>query len=1044
MKRSIPIFFLVLLSFCVSILNAASPAASIVLSNPFVTNNLILYTVADPNNEPYTIETTIGGLDCRQIPGSKYAYFNANDATILSTQNNLIFTITYYDQGTDNLFFQYNATGGNDYQSVAITKTGTNAWITATIALTDASFRNAQNNACDFRIGTTTGYNNYIREVTSTIGTLNPVGEPVPSTTGSAYSEFTGKSVAGYQAWFTTGTAASDWFHWAGGTQPSVGHLNFEVYPDVTEYAASDLTQTGFANLGNNTPSKLFNSSNATVIDKHFTWMKTAGIDGVGLQRFINGIGSVINNSPAATPLKVKAAAEATNRIFYVCYDISSSGLDETWADIIKFDWVYNIEQSYGLTGSPAYATVNNKPVVELWGTGFTGNHPGTEAETIDLINFLKARGCYVIGGVPTYWRTENNDSKPSFLNAYKKYDMISPWSVGRFGDNAGATNFKNNLIIPDKALTDQLGIAYLPVVFPGFSWSQWNNSSANAPNAIPRNAGNFWWQQASNIKSAGISSMYFAMFDEYDEGTAIMKAATDYTMLPTDQYFVTTSADGIWTSSDFYLRLAGAGTELLKGIRASSSTVPIPYSEGPTYHRNSFEQRLTTYNLNGTPGSGNGYFKIDPCFYNDLVISNTGISSPSVAIVNNPSFTKSGLYSVMASGTPTSSSSANYYYQVSKTKIGVKSNMQLSFWKYSVNALGQYTSVDLLFQSGKRLSSLPAYTDSVGYAMTPAVARGILGRWQKFTCQIGVGILIGDTIIGIIIGYDNPSASGSYTAYFDDIIIEDAIALSRVKLPYGVTPWPIQGKIEAEYYDYGGEGIAYNDSEEENKLGQFRTQEAVDIEATGDTGGGYDIGWIESGEWLEYTVNVQTAGIYSLQARVASGNAGTKTLHVEMNGTNISGPISTTSNLGWQTYETVSVTTAVLSAGIQTMRIAIDAGGFNLNYVNFILSIPLSITPIVKSTGVEDAPGIASIGVYPNPVQSGGNTNIHFVNQPKGKYQIRLYNSIGQFIFDTNVTIGSDVVICPLNISNLLPLGCYQLEIISDACCTMQKIMIE
>ena len=47
-------------------------------------------------------------------------------------------------------------------------------------------------------------------------------------------------------------------------------------------------------------------------------------------------------------------------------------------------------------------------------------------------------------------------------------------------------------------------------------------------------------------------------MFDEYDEGTALLSAATDYTMLPADAYFLTTSADGRWLSSDFYLRLAG------------------------------------------------------------------------------------------------------------------------------------------------------------------------------------------------------------------------------------------------------------------------------------------------------------------------------------------------------------------------------------------------------------------------------------------------------------------------------------------------------
>lgn len=754
---------------CVTfVAHAATPDASIVLSNTVVSNHLTHFTVTDPNNEPYTVQTTIGGLECRQIPGSKYGYFNVDDATINSSQTNLIVTLMYYDAGTDDLAFQYNATAGNNYTSVGIKKTGTNAWITATIALTDASLRNAQNNGADFRIGTTTGYNNYIREITITIGALNPAGETVPTTTGSSYSEFIGKSVAGYQVWFNTGTPTSGWFHWAGGAQPAVGHLNFEVYPDATEYAAADLTQTGFANLGNGSPSQLFHSSNTAVINKHFNWMQSAGIDGVALQRFINGIGSVINNSPAASPVKVKVAAEASNKIFYICYDISSSGLDATWDDIIKFDWVYNIEQSYGLTSSPAYATVNNKPVVQLWGTGFTGNHPGTEQETIDLIHFLQARGCYVIGGVPTYWRTGTGDSKSDFLNAYKAFDMISPWSVGRFTDVAGAANFKTNLLIPDKAFTDAEHIDYMPVLFPGFSWSQWNNG---LPNSIPRKAGDFSWNQALNIKSIGVSNMYFAMLDEYDEGTAIMKAATDYSMIPTDQYFVTTSADGIWTSSDFYLRLAAAETQLIKGTRSPTTTVPVAYSEGPVYYRNSFEKRWTTYD------TGSGYFNIDPCFYNDGVISATNVSGQSVAIENNASYAKTGLFTTKITGTPNSSSSANHSYKVSETKITVKANMQLSFWKYAFDNLGQYTSVDLYFQSGKKLSTL-SYVDNNGNVMTPNIARGSIGAWQNYTCQIGVGELIGDVITSIVIAYDHPATNGNYTAYFDDIIIEDAQAI--------------------------------------------------------------------------------------------------------------------------------------------------------------------------------------------------------------------------------------------------------------------------
>jgi hypothetical protein len=152
------------------------------------------------------------------------------------------------------------------------------------------------------------------------------------------------------------------------------------------------------------------------------------------------------------------------------------------------------------------------------------------------------------------------------------------------------------------------------------------------------------------------------------------------------------------------------------------------------------------------------------------------------VTIANAPTFSKSGVYAVKADGTTT----GNYYYKISETKIAVKANMQLSFWKYTVNEPGKYTSVDLSFKSGKLLRNLTAYKDNNGAVMNPGTARGTIGTWQKFTCQIGKGELIGDEINAIIIGYNNPSVSGNFTTWFDDIIIEDAADSSSNKAPIG------------------------------------------------------------------------------------------------------------------------------------------------------------------------------------------------------------------------------------------------------------------
>ncbi len=345
---------------------------------------------------------------------------------------------------------------------------------------------------------------------------------------------------------------------------------------------------------------------------------------------------------------------------------------------------------------------------------------------------------------------------------------MISPWTVGAYSDTTGANNFKTNYMLPDKQYCDQFGMGYMPVVHPGGGWSQ---HVSGYPNDAPRLGGKYLWKQALNCKSIGVTSMYYAMLDEYEESTNMISSAVDYFDIPTDQYFGTQSMDGIWTSPDYYLRLGGAAARMLT-LPTSQTDIPITFSNGPIYYRNSFESRIANCIINGNPQDI--LTPIDPRFYHDAVVSNKSVTTPSVAIVNEPAFAKSGIYSVKINGGATGFS--DYYYKIAETKIAVKANMQLSFWKYTVNELGRYTSVDLTFKSGKVLRSLITYTDNYGNNMHPATPRGTIGQWQKFTCQIGKDELLGDEITGIVIAYDNPSATGNFTAYFDDIIIENAL----------------------------------------------------------------------------------------------------------------------------------------------------------------------------------------------------------------------------------------------------------------------------
>jgi hypothetical protein len=113
-------------------------------------------------------------------------------------------------------------------------------------------------------------------------------------------------------------------------------------------------------------------------------------------------------------------------------------------------------------------------------------------------------------------------------------------------------------------------------------------------------------------------------------------------------------------------------------------------------------------------------------------------------------------------------------------------------------------------------------------------------------------------------------------------------------------------------------------------------TSEAVDIEATSDTGGGYDIGWTAPGEWLNYTVNVATAGTYTIEARVAASGAG-GTFHIEANGVDKTGPMTIPNTGGWQSWTTISKSDVSLGAGSQIWRLVIDSTGTVVGNINYI-----------------------------------------------------------------------------------------------------------
>ncbi len=211
-------------------------------------------------------------------------------------------------------------------------------------------------------------------------------------------------------------------------------------------------------------------------------------------------------------------------------------------------------------------------------------------------------------------------------------------------------------------------------------------------------------------------------------------------------------------------------------------------------------------------------------------------------------------------------------------------------------------------------------------------------------------------------------------------------VIVAEEKGPYGGSAKQIPGIIQAEDYDTGGEGFGFHDASLANEGGQYRTEESVDIEVC--TEGGYNVGWTSAGEWLSYTVNVDSAMNYDLDVRAAV-NAASKINITFSNGNLSSGDISLAATGGWQSWKTFTKKGIPLNIGIQEMKINVVTAGFNLNYIQLNRAIPVSVT---------DANCSSVFSVYPNPFQSGMlNITSHSISEPA---EVSIYTIHGKIVF--------------------------------------------
>ena len=175
--------------------------------------------------------------------------------------------------------------------------------------------------------------------------------------------------------------------------------------------------------------------------------------------------------------------------------------------------------------------------------------------------------------------------------------------------------------------------------------------------------------------------------------------------------------------------------------------------------------------------------------------------------------------------------------------------------------------------------------------------------------------------------------------------------------------PHTIPGTIEAEFFDVGGPGVAYQDDNRRQGNTAFRPAERVDIVDKSNASNGLAVGYTRDGEFIEFTLSDVALGRYdvSLTYSSGSGTPGAVNVLIDNEFKLRFGDLQPTG--GWNTFATTTVTNVAIQPG-SVLRLSYVGSRFDLDKLTF------TPTPAPRLTG----PSVAStaVGIFPNPSTDG------------------------------------------------------------------------
>lgn len=221
-----------------------------------------------------------------------------------------------------------------------------------------------------------------------------------------------------------------------------------------------------------------------------------------------------------------------------------------------------------------------------------------------------------------------------------------------------------------------------------------------------------------------------------------------------------------------------------------------------------------------------------------------------------------------------------------------------------------------------------------------------------------------------------------------------------------------IPGIVEAENYDNGGYNVAYYDTDRKNE-GEVYRNDGVDIVEANE---GYAVGYTKTGEWLEYTINVDAEGEYNVSASMANGNAAPK-IDLVFDGKDTCSLAGKSVKNDWDTYS-LATGKVTLSKGAHTMRMIFSNNYTNIDYVEFtsfnasseLGSAVAKFDLITKGNTItivssEDVTGVRLISMTGMPIIEEKGSVLNIKNVKSGVYIVTVSTLSGEYYKKVNIT---------------------------------------